>query len=515
MLNIDSASTGGDILIDIDLSAIWTGAVLDIASAGAGTGSFVQLTRNAAVGAVLVNIDIAASGSTAPAFDIDSASTGADELFDIDMAGVWTGNLFTFATAAGAGTGDVFNINLTGAGAGAQCFVADTGSRAFSAAFFDINCTGAVTPVAPLFDIDVAWTGGVQPLFDIDFSGTWGAGNVFDILMDNTAITAQAIYVESNTLFSQPLVELVSDGVSVAEVLQITTAGVGGGAGVPAAIDVTGTGDLAAGSSLVAFGTSGSISATSYVLDVQQSVGAGIAGAYAVHISASGANVEGLHVDAGLSLFDEAMTATSGVTTGSGADTMQMPGSGASGIVCAGTMRPYKSVWIPADLMAAGASAGSVEATRNNAQVWLLDGAATESLRFRVAVPNGYADGTDVRVAIYAAPTTSAAGNVVWRVDFISIDTGTALNAGLTTGTAAAGLAQTGTAEQLTIFGHTSSTNASATSANLIVTGTTVSDGEYLVVEIVRLGADAGDTYDAADMAVYGVNLEFQVDSIR
>ena len=89
------------------------------------------------------------------------------------------------------------------------------------------------------------------------------------------------------------------------------------------------------------------------------------------------------------------------------------------------------------------------------------------------------------------------------------------MNAGLTTGTAAAGLAQTGTAEQLTIFGHTSSTNASATSANLIVTGTTVSDGEYLVVEIVRLGADAGDTYDAADMAVYGVNLEFQCDNLR
>ena len=72
----------------------------------------------------------------------------------------------------------------------------------------------------------------------------------------------------------------------------------------------------------------GSGSSTSHVLSVEQSTGAGTVGGYALYVAATGANVEGLWVDAGTSRFDESITATGGIKAGANAWLLADPGAG-------------------------------------------------------------------------------------------------------------------------------------------------------------------------------------------
>lgn len=71
---------------------------------------------------------------------------------------------------------------------------------------------------------------------------------------------------------------------------------------------VTGSGALTAGKDLARFSTTGNISSTSNVVAIEQTTGAGTAGAYGLYINCTGTNVEALKVDAGTVQFDEAVT---------------------------------------------------------------------------------------------------------------------------------------------------------------------------------------------------------------
>jgi hypothetical protein len=83
---------------------------------------------------------------------------------------------------------------------------------------------------------------------------------------------------------------------------------------------VGGAGNLTAGNDLARFSSTGSISSTSNVLSVVQSVGAGAVGAYALHVGATGANVEAIKVDAGNCVFDEDLDVTGTITGGTVTD---------------------------------------------------------------------------------------------------------------------------------------------------------------------------------------------------
>jgi len=85
-------------------------------------------------------------------------------------------------------------------------------------------------------------------------------------------------------------------------------------------MSITASGNLGAGKNAVKITVSGSgYSSTSHGLHVAMT-GDGNAGAYGVYINATGANVEGLKVDAGTSQFDELVTCSSGVAVDGTAD---------------------------------------------------------------------------------------------------------------------------------------------------------------------------------------------------
>jgi len=80
---------------------------------------------------------------------------------------------------------------------------------------------------------------------------------------------------------------------------------------------VSGTGAQTAGNDLARFTSIGSLSSTSNVVAIEQSTGAGTAGAYGLYINCTGTNVEALKVDAGAVVFDETLLVT-GVLTSDG-----------------------------------------------------------------------------------------------------------------------------------------------------------------------------------------------------
>lgn len=77
---------------------------------------------------------------------------------------------------------------------------------------------------------------------------------------------------------------------------------------------VTGDGNLTAGKDLVRFSSTGNISSTSNVVAIEQTTGAGTAGAYGLYVNCTGTNVEAIKVDAGKVVFDETLD-VDGVTT--------------------------------------------------------------------------------------------------------------------------------------------------------------------------------------------------------
>ena len=75
-----------------------------------------------------------------------------------------------------------------------------------------------------------------------------------------------------------------------------------------------------AGANVVDIISTGSPSSTSHTVSIQQTTGAGSAGAYALYVNATGASVEGLKVDAGAVVFDETLTVTGLATLTAGID---------------------------------------------------------------------------------------------------------------------------------------------------------------------------------------------------
>lgn len=175
-----------------------------------------------------------------------------------------------------------------------------------------------------------------------------------------------------------------------------------------------------------------------------------------------------------------------------------------SGVVFGGTGRPTKRFWVPAELFADGIVPGCTYGQTANQNRWAVGnpGAAPlidptdESIRTRFPVPWYCADGENINVAIYHARTVGAGGDVVWRIDFLSMVAGGDLADALTAGTQTAAI---------TLGGGTDlAIHDSSTDANLIVPGATVATGELLVVEVRRMASDAGDTF-GGDIDVLGV----------
>ena len=229
-----TARTGDDIRVTDD--STWAHSVINHNKTGSGAsiGLDYQETYNWSsssfvVKATLDNADgidttvlqaVRGTGiRTAPVIDINDASTGSAAMIDIDLTGIYTGNIFDFATSAAA-TGNVINMNMDAAVAmtsihiewswvRTQPFIELITDSTSSASLIDISVDGAITGTAAI-DIDM-----------------------------NAGLAASAIYIDAGAWTrTANLIEIKDDGDGDVDAISIVAANTGSGSVVD--LNVTG-----------------------------------------------------------------------------------------------------------------------------------------------------------------------------------------------------------------------------------------------------------------------------------
>ena len=454
------------------------GAISISEEAGALAGHCIQITKN--------------STGASVGLDLNWSGAGSGDLIDIDISAAATGRAISIVTSA-AFNNDAIFVDLESSNVLAQALVLDCGDRAWTTDQISVTTgTAAFTGSVIHIDADGAGTG-ASNLVELTASAAF-AGDAINISMANMALGAQALVAASGLLFTSPLIDLDGSAAHIAEMIQVTTAGVGA-ADVPAGILVSGTGDLAAGADLVRLLSTGNISSTSHILAIEQNTGAGSVGAFGLYINTTGANVEALRVDAGTSTFDET------VIVGDGTNNATIDPSASDGVTYAGTVMPTKRVEIRASEFEAGPDGTAAEGTVNNLNCWNLDAGATENVRVMFEGPWDLSDNTAIDVDIICSRGAHANDDAVLRVDYLVGAAGALDTSGaLTSGTAA------------TITTAAASVVTQASHANLTLpSGANIASGDYVLLQITRLGADGADTL-GVDLAVTGVRLSYSAD---
>ena len=306
LLTMTNAAAGADGIVLTGSPTGRTGTMLSIADAQTtGSGPTLSLTKSGAL-AVGDVIDITCSGTGAGAvFDIDLTTAYTGIVFDIDgSVGVHTGDIFNFNTTQ-AYAADVFDIDLTNCAAGVQLLVITASATARSANL--IAYTGGAADTGDVINIALgAFTGSGNAITVTTGAAAW-SGDAFDWTPNASSTTMRALDLNGAGTRTVNVIDVDCTGADTAAAISVVTAGVGA-SNVPAGVEVSGTGDLVAGGDLARFVSTGSPSSTSNLVAIEQSTGAGTAGAYALYVSATGTNVEGILVDDGDVVVDEDLT---------------------------------------------------------------------------------------------------------------------------------------------------------------------------------------------------------------
>ena len=135
---------------------------------------------------------------------------------------------------------------------------------------------------------------------------------------------------------------------------------------------------------------------------------------------------------------------------------------------------------------------------------WLFDAGGTELIYLMAQMPHAWKEGSIIKPHIHWYKTTSAAGNVMWQMDYKKFPIGEVGDAAFTTLTATttvSGTPDNDTAQEhlLTSF------------ADIDMTGLTLSD--MLLMKISRIGANAADTY-GADCALMEFDIHMQINTL-
>lgn len=282
-------------VFDIDIAGTSSAPILDVAFAAAYTGPAAKIDMTNAVGANAISLtgagtrtsplvtitDVPADG--AAVFDLNVTPGHANGfVFDIDVAGTSSAPIMDVAFAA-AYTGDAVQLNMTNAVGAKALDITGAGTRTASL----VHITDVPTTSAPTIDLDLTPGAGVQAGIDIDVAGTQAAdilaidfsaaftGDAVNVTMTNCGAAAQALVID------------------------------GGHAATGHIVDISSSGALAGGTGkVVSIASSGNVAAATagICLDLAET-GAAQATSYVLHISST--NNEALHVDSGISLFDE------------------------------------------------------------------------------------------------------------------------------------------------------------------------------------------------------------------
>lgn len=282
-------------MFDIDDTAITTGNIFDYATSVASTGTIFEVTLANAVGAILQNFTLSGA-RTANASVITHSASGSVDVFQIDDSGTSSGHVFDINTS-GNSTGNVIDIVASTSKVAGHFLNMDLATDLAGNA---INIAAAGARTAPIINIANAGTDGGTDDHVIFISQTGLLdSNLVQLTFGTAASTGEAI-------------SIVMDTNVAGRALAVSSAGTGV-TGEGCVIDVEHTGALVAGADAVTVHSTSNLSSTSNLVAIEQDTGAGTAGANALYISATGTNVEALHINAGL--FFEAVVA---LATGAG-----------------------------------------------------------------------------------------------------------------------------------------------------------------------------------------------------
>ena len=272
LIQIDDGSTGSAHIFDINLTAAYTGNIIDIS------------TGNTTVAAAPINIARGTGTNTAASIAITDAGTSSGGVIDINVSGIATTAAVLDITYSAAATNDAIAVTMADAVAGSALTISGTGAR-----------------TDDLIKIDDDSTGNSQ-IFDINLSGIY-TGNVLDITYSVAAATGNAIDLNMGTNVS---------GIA----MDITSAATGAN-NKGAAVNIAHTGDLIQGATVFRLDTtSNPANADGNIVELIQRTGAGQVGNNLLYLSATGTNVEAIKVDDGAVVFDETLTVTGETTLG-------------------------------------------------------------------------------------------------------------------------------------------------------------------------------------------------------
>lgn len=130
---------------------------------------------------------------------------------------------------------------------------------------------------------------------------------------------------------------------------------------------------------------------------------------------------------------------------------------------------------------------------------WLFDGGGTEKLFFQVQIPHGWVSGTDLKPHIHWCKTSSAAGDVVWKMRYRHAAPGQTFSAWSALDTA------THPVPDLDTEDHHALSAFSAVALRMNPSG-------MLLVELSRVGGDGSDTY-GADAKLLEFDIHYLADS--
>lgn len=159
----------------------------------------------------------------------------------------------------------------------------------------------------------------------------------------------------------------------------------------------------------------------------------------------------------------------------------------------------WNDIIITASLLGSGASAPSYVTLAGNLRALAFNGAnTTEQLYGQVEIPHDYKEGTVLKPHIHWSPTTTAAGNVKWQMEFLGANKGQ-IYGSVTTTVSAVGTAGGIVGEHLI-------------ASFPDITGTDMDISRVTYFRIFRVPTDAQDTYND-NAIVHSVGIHYQCDS--
>jgi hypothetical protein len=218
-INIDEDSTGNVAVIDIDVTAAYTGDVLSIVTSAAATGNAIFVNLDSAVAATALHIE--GSGTrTQPYVELSSDSIGSAHYMAFTIDGAGSGNFMNFATST-TFTGSVLKFDMEAA-VGAKAIFIDSSNETRTDDLIEITADGA--GITDVFEINDSSTRSGH-VFDINVLGT-PSGDVLNIVYSGAA-TGDAVSIDLTTGVAAGGIVLVGAGTRIQDIVQIDDSSAG------------------------------------------------------------------------------------------------------------------------------------------------------------------------------------------------------------------------------------------------------------------------------------------------